>query len=188
MKRHSLFLLRSVLIALLLLLAGVSTAAAEEGETPQIALSVYQASPGATIEITGGRFEEDILVTLVLFKDGAQTELGSTLADDHGEFFVAILLPYELQAGEYEFRAIDEKSRTAVAPLAIVADASGMEESGERDDADGLLAPMPTAAAAVSTQVSDTAPSAGGATSSIVWIIAGVGVLLLLGLLRIMRK
>ena len=77
-----------------------ASAIGENGERPQIALRVAQASPGATIEVEGGRFEPDIMVKFVLFQNGTQHQLGTILADDHGEFLIPVFLPVELEPGQ----------------------------------------------------------------------------------------
>jgi hypothetical protein len=138
--------LRFVNLILVLALASIpiTSAMAESGERPQIALSVSQASAGATIEVEGRRFEPDIMVTLALFQNGTQIELGTLLADDHGEFTAPVLLPLDLQPGQYEFHAIDEKRRRAIATLKILPDNSGQQDNNVREDSDSLLAPMPT--------------------------------------------
>lgn len=161
---------------------------AEGGDTPQIALSVLQASPGATIEITGGRFQPDIFVTFILVLNGSETQLGKILADDHGEFTTSILLPLELQIGQYEFRAVDEKNRVAIAPIAIIKDESGVDDPVSRQQDDGLLAPMPTLSANAPTPMLQSVSSSQSKppdNSSIpfVWIAAGIGSILILGLM-----
>lgn len=172
----------------LLLLPNTSPVAAE-GETPQIALSVYQASPGATIEITGGRFEPDIQVTLLLLQNGTQIPLGTVLCDDHGEFTVPVLLPLNLQVGQYEFQAVDEKNRMAAAPLAIIADENGGEDL--RQDEDGLLQPMPTLMPVVATPLAQTNDSQNAPNSnsmpSIVWIALILTGLLIAAIIRVVK-
>lgn len=158
--------------------------AQEEGANPQLALSVSQAGPGATIEILGSRFEPDIMVHFLLMRDGTQIRIGSTLADDHGEFLTTALLPYELQPGQYEFQAIDEKNRAATVLLTIILDESVEEE--QRTDEDPLLAPMPTYAPGVSVTpmpvVESLESPVTSESSTFPWVpvIAGAGVLFLL--------
>jgi hypothetical protein len=160
---------------------------------PQIELSVSQASPGATIEVMGGRFPEDVLVKFVLQNTVSQISLGTALADDHGEFSVTVLLPLDMQLGKYEFQAIDEKDQMAKAPITIIADTSGQEMDGQREDSDGLLAPMPSFAPGVSStplpQATALEPSLSKRFPPILIysILAGVGILAFLSI-RILKK
>src|SRR5689334_24731225 len=57
----------------------------------QIKLSVSQASPGATIEVMGGRFPEDAVVKFIMHNPQNEISLGTVTADDHGEFSVSVL-------------------------------------------------------------------------------------------------
>ena len=161
------------------------------GETPQIQLSVSQASPGALIEVIGGRFEPDAVITFVLYRPENQVQLGTVMADDHGEFTSAILLPIDLPYGQYEFKAADEHSRVATAALTISRDTSEQEENDQRGEEEPLLVPMPQNKAvapapqtAMGTAVS--APMSAG-DSSAWWLFplvavigAGVGAALVL--------
>jgi hypothetical protein len=193
MKRF-LQVLFAVSLCVLISVPGTTVVAfAEGGATPQIALSVLQASPGATIEITGGRFEPDIFVTLILSQNGTETRLGKILADDHGEFTTTVLLPSELQLGQYEFRAVDEKNRAATSPLAIVADASGSDAADARQEEDGLLLPMPTLAPNAPTPMLGSVSSAQSRPSEnpwmpSAWIAAGIGMIFIMGLLIRLKR
>ena len=113
------------------------------GGIPQVALNVSQASPGATIEVTGGRFEPDAVVTFVLAQAEKQIQLGTVIADDHGEFTAPILLPFDLAYGQYEFQAIDEQHRITKADLTVSPDSGDVEDSEQRGEDEPLLAPMP---------------------------------------------
>src|SRR6185436_8620660 len=100
------------------------------------------ASPGATIEVMGGRFPEDAVVKFILHNSQNEISLGTVTADDHGEFSVAVLMPLDMQLGEYEFQAIDEQKQMAKAPLSIVSDPGAQEGSDQREASDALLSPM----------------------------------------------
>jgi len=158
-------------------------------QTPvQIKLSVSQASPGATIEVQGGRFPEDAMVKFVMQNAENQVSLGTVIADDHGEFSVTVLIPLDVQDGSYEFQAVDDKNQLATAPITIMADTSGQEGSDQRENDDGLLAPMPTLDANAPTpmlQSVSSSQSKPSDSSSIpyVWIAAGIGAILVLGLM-----
>jgi hypothetical protein len=178
-KAFPLHLLTSFIV-LILTLGMISSTSAWEGDTPQVVLRVARASPGATIEVEGGRFEPDILVRFTLIQSVTQTPLGSVFADDHGEFTTSVFLPLELQSGQYEFQALDEKNRRAVAPLTIVPEAIEEEGNGQRENEDPLLAPMPTFAPG---EVPGAAPEATqGAVSTgqySVQYLYGIGIALL---------
>jgi hypothetical protein len=187
MKRY---ILACLLTSFILLSTGFIklTPAFAYAALPQIALSVSKASPGATIEVMGGRFPEDSVVQFVMQNSGYQLSIGTVTADDHGEFSVAIWLPLDMQYGEYEFQAIDEKNQMAKAPIAIIADPSGQETGGQRDDSDALLAPMPASAANLPTPglaPASSSQSQPPESSSIplMWIAAGIGLILFLGLM-----
>ena len=185
------------LIALILASILVNPVLATQVYTLQVTLSVVQASPGATIEITGTHFEPDVAVTFVLFQKGNQAELGNFIADDHGDFETSVLLPYDLPFGEYEFRGVDEKGDFAAVPLTIVPDPIGEEAGQSREDEDGLLAPMPTFEPGVAPgSVSQPAaqPLSAEVTASnrnptllVVLILLLVGILIVSGL-RFTRK
>ena len=184
MKRFLQLFPAAILLFVLLGNASSSFALSEDGNNPQIALSVVQASPGATIEVSGGRFQPDIFVTIVIAQNGTQTELGKIIADDHGEFTTTILLPMNLQIGPAEFRGIDEKNRVAVAPLTVIADESGQDQNGQRSEEDPLLAPMPSVLNSVSTAVPPTPVSSknqsvGSSFNFLPWMAAGIGIVAL---------
>lgn len=169
---------------------------AEEGETPQLVLSVLEASPGATIEVTGGHFEPDVLVTFILFRNGTQIQLGTVFADYHGDFTAAVLLPLDLQLGRSEFRAVDEKGHGAIAALTIVPDPSGLEGGEAREEEDPLLAPMPTYAPGVvpggvvqatAQPTPREAPGSNRDATIFVGFVLAVGILVVIGL-RVSRK
>lgn len=160
---------------------------AQEGETPQITLSVYEASPGATIEITGGHFEPDVLISFYLIQNGNQVPVGTAVADWEGHFTVSLLLPHDLQLGQYEFQALDERNRSAFALIAIIPDPNAAGSDPSRDEDDNLLAPMPTFAPGVvpgepaqSTNPQSAPSTQITATSSFLWI--GLGLLVVLSL------
>jgi hypothetical protein len=115
-----------------------------QASPPQIELSVSQASPGATIEVSGGRFPEDALVKFVMQNSEKQISLGTVIADDHGEFSMTVSIPVDTQYGQYEFWAVDEKNQIAKDSLTIVPDPNGEEQVSQRSEEDPLLAPMPT--------------------------------------------
>lgn len=139
----------AAIIALVLALIVVLPASAQEGETPQIGLSVWQASPGATIEITGGHFEPDIMVSFVLALGENHLPVGEFFADDHGDFTTAVLLPSDLSYETYEFRIFDEQSRVLSVPLEIVPELSEEEAGAWRERDEGFLAPIPTVASGI---------------------------------------
>ena len=160
---------------------------------PQVQLSVAQASPGATIEVIGGHFPEDAMVELAMRNAEKQITFGTFLADDHGEFTIPILLPLDLQHGEYEFLVTDERNQVAAAPLTIIPDPQSQEAGDLREDSDGLVAPMPTLApGADSTPLPQTTTSDAQApqpnTARLMYpILFGVVLLILLGL-RILKN
>lgn len=121
-----------------------SPALAQAGDTPQILLSVLEASPGATIEIAGGHFEPDVNIAFILIQNESRTPIGTAVADWEGNFAASFLLPHTLQPGKYEFHAVDERNRSVVTPFTIVPDPNREGDVDLREQVDNLLAPVPT--------------------------------------------
>jgi len=194
MKRYQ---FRSLLLLIIAQLLIVSPAFAQEGETPQITLSVYEASPGATIEVTGGHFEPDVLISFILIQNGSQLPVGTAAADWEEHFTVSLLLPPSLQLGQYEFQALDEKNRSAFALITIIPDPNVIGSDPSRDEDDNLLAPMPTFVPGVvpgepiqSTDPQSAPSTQTAASSSILWVGLGLFVVLSLTIfsLKKMRR
>ncbi len=193
MKQYQQFRLLVLFLVCILALGNSFQASAQGVYTLQITLSVVQVSPGAKIEISGTHFEPDVLVTFVVVQGGRQTQLGTFHADDHGDFDTAVLLPYDLPFGEYEFRGINEKGEYAVAPLFIVPDPNEEQGGEQREEEDPLLAPMPTYAPGVSvtpmTKVGAEVPAAEQPSTPWMTVLVAASVLIILvfGLLLVQK-
>jgi hypothetical protein len=160
------------------------------GGIPQIELSVSKASPGATIEVNGGRFEPDAVVTLMMLQPERQIQLGTVIADDHGEFTSALLLPIDLPYGQYEFQAVDEHSRVARTVLTISRDMGEQEDSSQRGEDEPLLNPMPqNKAVSPSQRVEDAAPPVPApAEDSSAWWLLPLGTVAVVGVGLALRR
>lgn len=130
-------------ILALVILSFPLRAYAHEGEA-HIELSFTQARPGMTIEVRGSGFEPGDIATimLVLLSTDRPQVLGRVVADEHGDFVQVVLLPQEAIDGSYEVRATDAH-HVAMAQLDIVGSSSAIEEGGQREEEEPLLAPMP---------------------------------------------
>lgn len=115
---------------------------------PRVEISKERLSPGEVIEIRGVSFDMDEPVTLTLLGSGVEIPMGESLSDGEGEFLQILVLPEDLAAGTYYFRATTNHHWVISPPLTVWGTAA-VEGGGQglRTDEDGLLAPMPTAAA-----------------------------------------
>jgi hypothetical protein len=186
--------LLSIVIVLLLSLFVVPRASAH-GRTPRLEISAERMNPGGVLDIRGVEFDYEELVTLYLERQGIVVPLGEVNADLEGIFIQTIVLPADLPAGNYTIRGVTEhhdvlSSSFSVQGPAIAGEGGGQ---GERDDADGLLAPMPTYAPGLSSSPLPQTDAAAAPVSKrnqtllILSIVVGVGIIALLSA-RILKK
>ena len=140
----------SFVIVLLLSLSVVPRASAH-GRTPRLEISAERMNPGGILDIRGVEFDYEELVTLYLERQGIVVSLGEINADLEGIFVHTIVLPADLPTGEYTIRGVTDH-HDVLSPIfnvqgpAISGEGGGQ---GEREEDDGLLAPMPTYAPGV---------------------------------------
>lgn len=140
----------SFVIVLLVSLFVVPRASAH-GRTPRLEISAERMNPGGVLDIRGVEFDYEELVTLYMERQGIVVSLGEVNADLEGIFIHTIVLPSDLPAGEYTIRGVTEH-HDVLSPIFSVQGAAISNEGGgqgQRDDDDGLLAPMPTYAPGV---------------------------------------
>lgn len=131
-------------IALAFCLSTKSAASAHAGE-PRLEISVDRLNPGGVLDVRGVAFDYEEVVTLVLIGSHAEISLGEIVANVDGEFIHIVTLPTDLTEGTYYVRGTSSHHWTISPPLTVWGTA--LQEGGgqgEREEQDGLLAPMPT--------------------------------------------
>ena len=120
------------------------------GDEPRLEISVEKLNPGGVIEVRGVDFELEELVALDLIGSDFELPLGEVTADVEGVFVQIVTLPMDLQEGTYNFRATTD-DHDILSPSFLVWGMAVLEveEEGQREEEDGLFAPMPTFSAGV---------------------------------------
>ena len=184
----------AIFVALLLVIL-VTQPAFAHGDEPRLEVSVERLNPGSMVDLRGVAFEaeEEIALTLV----GLQNEIpfGSVLADTEGIFVLTITLPADLPQGTYVFRATTDDHSIESPPITITGSADlGEVEDGQRQEEDPLFGPMPTVApgpypTSLPQTAASPAPASGGVSTLLLYsILAGVGILALLGTRMLKRR
>jgi len=187
-------------LTLLLTFSFVSPALAHVG-TPRLEISAEQVNPGGVMDLRGVGFDYEESVTLYLERPGIVVQLGSVTADVEGIFLHIAVLPVDLPEGVYNIRGVT--SHHEVLSPALIVQGSALIEGGgqgERDEDDGLLAPMPTYAPGVvpgglSQSPSQPTPHAAlktptlkGISATLIYaILLGIAILALLSI-RILKR
>ena len=125
--------------------------AVAHGRTPRLEISVERMNPGGVLDIRGVEFDYEEAVTLYLERQGLVIELGQIVTDLEGIFIHTMVLPPDLPIGTYTIRGVTEH-HDVLSPVLTVQGPAILSEGGgqgERDEDDGLLAPMPTYAPGV---------------------------------------
>lgn len=186
----------SFVIVLLLSLFVVPRASAH-GRTPRLEISSERMNPGGVLDIRGVEFDYEELVTLYMERQGIVVSLGEVHADLEGIFVHTIVLPADLPAGEYTIRGVTEH-HDVLSPVfsvqgpAVPGQGGGQ---GERDEDDGLLAPMPTYAPGVvpggviqPTRVSEHIPEQTPVSRIGPMLVLGLSILLVLAVFLFFRR
>jgi hypothetical protein len=184
----------SFVIIIILALTFVHPSLAHGGE-PRLEISVERINPGGIVDVRGVEFDYEQSVTLYLERTGIVVQLGEVITDLEGVFLHTVILPTDLPEGVYNIRAVTTHHDVLSPALTVQGPAILNEEGGqgERDEEDGLLAPMPTFAPGVSsTPLPQTAAleppvSKGNSTTLIYSIGAGLVILALLSI-RILKR
>ena len=142
----------SLAIAMILAFAFVSPTSAHSGQ-PRLEISVERMNPGGVVDVRGVKFDYEQSVTLYLERTGIVVQLGEVVTDLEGVFVYIAILPVDLPEGVYNIRAVTSH-HDVLSPALTVQGSPILGEGGgqgERDEDDGLLAPMPTFAPGVSS-------------------------------------
>jgi hypothetical protein len=159
------------------------------GGEPRLEISVESLNPGGVVDVRGVEFDYEELITLALIGPQVEISLGDVTADVEGVFTQVVVLPSDLVEGTYYFRGTTSHHWAISPPLTVWGTAiTEGGEQGPRDEDDGLLAPMPTFAPAVSTIAVPQAPAV--ATPAVKWnptilvlvVLMVIGIVALLGL------
>jgi len=184
----------SLFIVVLLSLFVVPDASAHSGR-PRLEINVERIQPGGVLDVRGVEFDYEQTVTLYLERKGILVQLGEAVTDLDGVFLQIVVLPVDLPEGVYNVRAVTSH-HDVLSPALTVQGPAILSEGGgqgEREEDDGLLAPMPTFAPGVSsTPVPQTAavnpPTPSGMSPVLIYsILLGVGIVALLGI-RILKR
>ena len=197
MRKTTFELLRFIFVFLFAL--GFTQPVLAHSSEPRLEISVERVNPGGVVDVRGVEFDYDQSVTLYLERPGILIQLGEVVADVEGIFLHIIVLPVDIPDGVYNIRALTDHHEVLSPALtvqgpAILGEGGGQ---GERDEDDGLLAPMPTFAPGVvpggvsqssTHSVSPIAPVPGrNSTMFVALILLALGILVVFGL-RIMTK
>jgi hypothetical protein len=181
---------------ILLLSLFIVPGASAHGRTPRLEISVERMNPGGVVDVRGVEFDYEEVVTLYLERQGIVIELGQIVADLEGIFIHIIVLPVDLPAGEYKIRGVTDHHDVLSPVLTVQGPAILSEEGGqgERDEDDGLLAPMPTYAPGVvpggvvpTKSVGQPIPEETPVSRRSPMLLLGLSILLVLAVLFIFR-
>ena len=164
-EEHRMIFRASISTAILIVLSlFVVHSDSEHNTMPRVEISIERLHPGEVVDVRGVSFGMDDDVTLSLIGTGVDVSLGDVLANGEGDFTYIAVLPDDLVEGTYYFRAVTSH-HYVLSPALNVWGAAFTEGGGQgpRDEADGLLAPMPTFPPAVVTapvpQVAEATPA-----------------------------
>lgn len=184
----------SITLALML-----TTFARAHATTPRLEISLERVNPGGVFDLRGVGFDYEESVTLYLERPGIVVQLGNVSADTEGIFLHIAVLPVDLPEGVYNVRGVTSH-HDVVSPALTVQSPAIIEGGGqgERDEDDGLLAPMPTYAPGVipggvsatalpQTTAMESPPSTGSTFTLAYSLFLGIAIIAFFGI-RILRK
>ncbi len=182
MKKTILNLLLTIFI-FIFVLCSARPAIARAG-VPRLEISPERLNPGAALEIRGVDFEFGQNVILALVNSQIEIPLAAIMSDVEGVFLLTVTLPADLAEGSYTVRARTYDHDIHSPPITVsgIAAQEGGGQ-GEREEDDGLLAPMPTfppATLVLSNSSADSVTAPGPEAPSRLPIIV-VGVLVAVG-------
>jgi len=142
-----------ILLFTLLTLTALSVAhpVLAHGDEPRLEIGAGSMNPGGVIAVRGVDFEFEQAVALALIGPGVEIPVGEITTDAEGVFLQIVTLPVDLKEGAYQFRAVTG-DHEILSPALLVQGPAILEEGGsqdQREEDDGLLAPMPTFAPGV---------------------------------------
>ncbi len=177
----------SFIFVLTLVLCFPQRASAHSGE-PRLEISLERINPGGTVEIRGVDFDFEESVTLSLISTNIEIPLNELTTDVEGIFTQSVVLPADLPVGEYNFRAQTDHEVVMSSTLTVWGVAvEDQESNGIQDQSDVQFEPMPTpipgAATAIPPVVSqENNMPRQGAPGFLIWTTAGIGIIVILGL------
>ena len=166
---------RNPLSAIIVILFSLSivTVASAHNSVPRVEISVERQSPGGVVDVRGVSFGMEETVTLTLISSSTEISYGEVISGAEGEFIYIAVLPSDLLAGTYYFRAITSH-HWVISPVLTIWGTAILEDSGQglRDEHGGLPPSVPTfpptasvlatvSAPAVSTQANQEPASSG---------------------------
>jgi hypothetical protein len=165
------------------------------GSDPRIEINTDRLNPGSVLDIRGVDFEFEEAVELALVGIQTQVPFGAVLADVEGVFLLSITLPLDLPEGMYVIRATTD-DHMVESPQIVVLGSAIIEGGGqgERDEDDGLLAPMPTYAPGVSSTpipqaaAVESEPARASSSPPLFGAIAAIGIILVFAFIRIKKR
>jgi hypothetical protein len=190
MKTRNFLNLSSLFVVLFSLIFAQRVSA--HGGEPRLEISAESLNPGSMLDIRGVDFEFEEEVSLALIGTQNELPLSTVTADPEGIFLVTITLPADLTEGIYVIRATTDDHLVESVKLTISGAANlGGGEASEQEE--GLVAPMPTVAANGPTQNPQSAASVEtlprvNSWMPVIWITAGIGIMLMLGVLLQRRR
>lgn len=124
------------------------------GEEPRLEITPERLPPGGTLELRGVGFEFEETVRLALLGAGLEIPLGEIVADTEGSFLQIVTVPAEIREGIYHVRAMTDDHDILSPVLTVQGSPLIYDEGGEpREQAESLLAPLPTNPSVVQTVV-----------------------------------
>lgn len=138
-------------IFIFIFVMGFAHPALAHGGEPRLEINVERINPGGTVDVRGVEFDYEQTVALYLERTGIVVQLGEAVTDPEGVFLHIVVVPADLPQGVYYVRAVTSH-HDVLSPALTVQGSPILEEGGgqgERDEDDGLLAPMPTYAPGV---------------------------------------
>jgi hypothetical protein len=164
---------------------------------PRLEISVERMNPGGIVDVRGVEFDYEEKVSLYLERTGIVIQLGEVVADLEGVFLHVVVLPVDLPEGVYNIRAVTSH-HDVLSPALTVQGPAILSEGGgqgERDEDDGLLAPMPTYAPGVvpggvvqPTNVVELVPEQTPVSSVSPMLLLGLSILLVLAVFFVFRR
>ncbi len=181
------------LLFLLLFVLIFAQPVSAHGDKPRLEINPERLNPGAALDIRGVDFRLEEQVTLSLVSAQTEIPFGTVLADVEGVFVLTITVPVDTPEGIYIVRGITEDRVVESVPITISGMALMEGEGDARGEDDGLLAPMPTYAPGVSSTPLPKAVAVESTPSEpfnpyLLWVIAVVGIILVVAYIRMKRR
>ena len=186
---------RNPLSAIIVILFSLSivTVASAHNTVPRVEISVERQFPGGVVDVRGVSFGMEETVTLTLISSSTEISYGEVISGAEGEFLYIAVLPSDLIAGTYYFRATTSH-HWVISPALTIWGTAIVEDSGQglRDEHGGLPPSIPTFAPTASVLATVSAPvvsaqanqkpASSGWSANIGILVALTGVAVIIGL------